>query len=97
MEITREIDAWLVAAIGLVGWAPFLPQIRFLLKVKEAKSISTGLLWGSFGMQAVILLHVMFGGDWKLALVYITGLTCLAIILCVTYYYRKWPGGRTAR
>jgi uncharacterized protein with PQ loop repeat len=96
MEFAREVVAWLVASIGLVGWVTFLPQIRLLLKVKEAKSISLGLLWGSFAMQAIILVHVAFAGDWKLALVYITGLMCLVVILSLTYYYRRWPGGRAA-
>lgn len=96
MEIFREVVAWLVATIGLSGWVIFLPQIRLLLRVKKADSISLLLIWGSFAMQATVLTHVLIQKviDWKLSVVFFTSLACHIIILILIHRYRKWPGGK---
>lgn len=95
MEVFGQVIAWLVVGVGLFGWLVFLPQIRLLLRVKEANSISLGLVWGSFGMQAIILVHAILQKDWHLTFAVGTSLACLAFTLFLIYYYRKWPGGRT--
>ena len=94
METFRTVVSWLVAGIGLVGWTVFVPQIRLLLKEKEAKSISLGLIWGSFAMQTLMFTHALLQNDWHLAFAMFTSLSCLVIVLALIYYYRKYPGGR---
>ena len=95
MDTFREIVAWLVAMIGFVSWIIFLPQIRLLIKVKTADSISLLLIWGSIVMQTTILLHILIQEviDWKLSIVFFTSVVCLSILLVLIYYYRRWPGG----
>ncbi len=97
MDIFREIVAWLVAVIGFTGWIVFLPQIRLLLKVKKADSISLLLVWGSVAMQATILIHILIQEivDWKLSVVFFTSIACQIVLLTLIYYYRRWPGGKT--
>ena len=96
MEILREILAWLVTVIGLMGWVIFLPQISLLLKVKKSDTISAGMLWGSFIMQIIILTHILLKPDidWGLSIVYFTNSACAVVLLSVVYYYRRWPGER---
>ena len=94
VDTLREAVAWLVAVVGLFGWIMFIPQIRLLLKAKEAKSISLGLIWGSFVAQSIIALHAVLQRDWHLTFAIATSLTCLAITLFLIYYYRRYPGGR---
>ena len=96
MDILREVVAWLVVAIGFAGWIVFLPQIRLLLKIKKADSISLLLIWGSFAMQMIILIHILLQSiiDWRLSVIYFTSLACHIVILFLIYYYRRWPGGR---
>lgn len=67
MDIFREVVALLVAAIGLVGWIVFLPQIRLLYEMKRAESVSLLFVWGSLAMQAVILVHILLQTyiDWR--------------------------------
>lgn len=94
METFSQVIAWLVVGTGFFGWLVFIPQIRLLLKVKESRSISLGLSWGTFGMQAIILMHAILQKDWHLTFAVGTSLTCLAIMLSLIHYYRKWPGGK---
>ena len=94
MELLDQIVSWLVVGIGIFGWIVFVPQIRLLLKQKEARSISLGLIWGSFFMQAIICAHGIIEKDWSLVFAMATGLVCLSIILILIYYFRNWPGGR---
>lgn len=95
MLVIREVVAWLVVMIGLVGWTVFLPQIHLLIKAKKAESISLGLMWGSFAMQTIILTHILLQPiiDWRLSIIYFSSLACHTIILFLIYYYRRWPGG----
>jgi len=95
MENFQQIISWLVVGIGLISWIMFLPQIRLLLKAKEAKSISLGLVWGSFITQFIIFIHTILQKDWQLSFAILTSLVCLVIIICLIYYYRQWPGGRS--
>jgi uncharacterized protein with PQ loop repeat len=96
MELFRAIMSWSVVIIGLTAWSAFLPQIKLLIKTKEAKSVSVGLFWISFGMQVTVLTYLIIQPsiDWKLALSYITCIICQVVIIGMIYYYRKWPGGR---
>ena len=94
MYIFREIISWMVVSIGFVSWVVFLPQIKLLLKEKEAKSISLGLVWGSFGMQLIMFTHTTLKKDWHLTFALGTSLACLIIILVLIYHFRKYPGGR---
>lgn len=96
MDIFREIMAWLVATIGLVGWTVFIPQIRLLIKIKKADSISLLLIWGSFAMQSTILTHILIQEiiDWKLSTVFFTSIACQFVILILIYHYRRWPGDK---
>ncbi len=96
MEIFREVIAWLVAGIGVVGWTIFLPQIKLLIRVKTADSISLLLIWGSFAMQVIVLIHILIQEeiDWKLSIIYFTSIACHTVILALIYYYRRWPGGK---
>ena len=95
MEQFREIVSWLVMGIGFVGWTVFIPQIRLLVKTKESKSISLGLIWGSFSMQAIMLTHTLLNKDFAMSFALGTSLICLSIIVVLIYYYRKWPSGRS--
>ena len=63
METFREMVALLVAGIGVFGWVVFLPQIKLLFRVKKADSISLLLVWGSFVMQIIVLLHILIQED----------------------------------
>ena len=94
MDIFRNIIALMVVGVGFVGWSVFLPQIRLLLKEKEARSISLGLVWGSFAMQVIIFTHTTLQKDWHLTFALGTSLICLVLVLALIYYYRKYPGGR---
>lgn len=84
----------LVVVAGLFGWLIFLPQIKLLLEVKKSESISLGLVWGSFAMQAVMFLQGILKKNWPLVLVMSTSLICLVIMLWLIYRYRRWPGGK---
>lgn len=94
MDTIGEFVAWLVIATGFVGWAVFIPQIRLLLKVKESRSISLGMAWGSFGLQATILTHALLKSDWPLVFSIGTSILFLSYLLCLIHYYRWLPGGR---
>ena len=96
MTTFREVVAWVVFLIGIGGWVVYIPQITLLIRKKESGAISFGLLWGSVAMKLTILLHLLIQikVDWRLALVYSTSIVCLAILLQLTYRYRRWPGGR---
>ena len=94
MELLRTVIDILMICIGLGSWVMFLPQIRLLWKVKEAKSITLWLVWGSFASQVVVLIHSLLQRDLLLTFAMATSLICLVIVLVMIYYYRKWPGGR---
>lgn len=96
MDIFREVVAWLVATIGLVGWFVFLPQIRLLYKTKQAESFSLLSMWASFAMTITILVHILLQRsiDWKLSITYFTGMALSIAFLSLVHYYRRWPGGR---
>lgn len=94
MDILRNIIELMVVCVGFVGWSVFLPQIKLLLKEKEARSISLGLVWGSFAMQVIIFIHTILKKDWHLTFAIGTSLICLTLVLRLVYYYRKYPGGR---
>src|SRR3989338_8633925 len=96
MDIFKEIINWLVVGTGLFGWLVFLPQIRLFLKVKESRSNSLGLLWGSVVIQVIILFHVILENDWQLTFAYVINLFFVGLLLFLTYYYRWWPGGRNS-
>lgn len=96
MDIFREVVAWIVVAIAFLGWISYLPQIKLLLKVKESKSVSLGLMWSGVGMQGMVLIHLLLQPkiDGKLVWVYITNLVCMFVVLYLIYRYRRWPGGK---
>ena len=94
MDIFSNIVSLMVLGVGFVGWTVFLPQIKLLYEEKEAKSISLGLIWGSFAMQAIMLTHTILRKDWYLTFAISTSLICLLIVLVLIYYYREHPGGR---
>ena len=94
VEDARAFVAWLAASMGLVAWMVFVPQIRLLLTEKKSDNISLRLVWGSFGLQAVLLLHAVFQLDWYMAFPLLTSLVCLVVVLKLIYRYRKYPGGK---
>ena len=101
-EILHHFDSYtfakivsiLVVVVGFTSWIVFLPQIKLLLKLREATSISLGLVWGSSIMQLIMIVHAIIGKDWPLVFALSTSLMCLLIIVVLIYYYRKFPGGR---
>ena len=96
MNLFREVIAWLVAASGIMCWIVFVPQVRLLIKIKKSDSISTGMLWGSFGIQMLIMIHLAMQSpiDWRFLSSYIMSFIGLLVVMYFVYYYRRWPGGR---
>ena len=94
MDLFQSIVSWLVASASLVVWALFLPQIRLLHKVKEARSLSLMTIYGSFTIQSLIFLHALLGNDYKLAFLQSTSMLFLGIVIFMIHYYRMYPGGR---
>jgi len=89
-----EIVNWLVVTGGLFTWVLFIPQIRLLLKTKRSDSISLGMTWGSFALQALILLQSLLLQNWFLSFTMGTSVTFLTITNVLIHYYRKYPGGK---
>jgi uncharacterized protein with PQ loop repeat len=94
-QISMVID-WLVATAGLFTWILFFPQIRLLLKVKDSRSISLGMTWGSWILQTLILVQSILHHNWSLALTMGVSVVCLTVTNAIIHYYRKYPGGRAA-
>lgn len=93
MNLETFVDGLVVVA-GFVGWIVFVPQIRLLLQMKKSDTISLGMVWGSFALQATIFFQGLLKKNWPLVFVMSTSLICLCIILFLIYRYRRWPGGR---
>ncbi len=83
----------LVVVAGFIGWIVFLPQIELLWEMKKADTISLGMVWGSFALQAILFIQGILKKNWPVVFMMSTSLICLCIILVLIYYYRQWPGG----
>lgn len=88
MPVTEIVDK-AVLAVGFFSWLLFLPQIKLLLKVKQSDSLSTVTVWGSFGIQRLILLQSALKENWELAFVMLINMICLAIVLVLIYRYKN--------
>lgn len=91
-----EVINWFVGISGLFTWILFVPQIRLLLKVKRSDSISLGMTWGSFALQALILIQSLLIQNWYLSFTMGISVLCLLITNIFIHYYRKYPGGRSS-
>ncbi len=94
-SVTQVID-WLVATAGLFTWILFFPQIKLLIKIKDSRSISLGMTWGSWVLQSLILTQSVLHQNWSLALTMGISVLCLTVTNVIIHYYRKYPGGRNA-
>ncbi|MCA9358047.1 hypothetical protein KC902_02175 [Candidatus Kaiserbacteria bacterium] len=94
-NITQVVD-WLVATAELFTWLLFLPQIRLLIKVKDSKSISLGMTWGSWILQVLILTQSILHQTWTLAFTMGMSVFFLSITIVCIHYYRIHPGGKPA-
>ena len=92
-EIIQATD-WLVATAGLFTWLLFLPQIKLLIKVKDSKSISLAMTWGSWVLQIFILTQSVLHQNWTLAFTMGISVSFLSITIGCIHYYRKYPGGK---
>lgn len=94
MEAFESVINWLVLISGFFIWLLFVPQIRLLLKHKEAQTNSLALLWGSFVIQVLVLIQVALQANWQLAFVQAVSISGVTITVCLVHYYRRFPGGR---
>lgn len=92
-ELVQVFD-WLVATAGLFTWMLFLPQIKLLIKVKDSRSISLGMTWGSWGLQILILIQSLLHQNWSLTFTMSISVFFLSITNGCIHYYRKYPGGK---
>ena len=72
----------------------FVPQIRILLKQKNSEGISLLLLNGSFWFQFWGILDVINLGSTPHIFMYAISMFFLGITICLTVYYRIFPGGK---
>ena len=86
---------WLVGISGLFTWVLFVPQIRLILRLKREDTISLGMTWGSWVLQALILAQSLFLQNWSLSFTMAVSVFFLTITNVLIHYYRKYPGGRT--
>jgi len=93
LSITQAID-WLVGVSGLFTWLLFLPQIKLLISLKDSKSISLGMTWGSWVIQVLILTQSILYETWTLAFTMGVSVLFLTITNGCIHYYRTFPGGR---
>lgn len=84
MNLEIFVDGLVVVA-GFVGWIVFVPQIRLLLQMKKSDTISLGMVWGSFALQAAIFIQGILKKNWPLVFVMSTSLICLCIVLFLIY------------
>jgi len=84
----------LVVVAGFIGWIVFLPQIELLWEMKKADTISLGMVWGSFALQAILFIQGILKKNWPVVFMMSTSLICLCITLFLIYRYRRWPGGQ---
>lgn len=91
--VTGAID-WLIGMAGLLTWILFLPQIRLLISVKDSKSISLGMTWGSWVLQVLILTQSVLHQNWTLTFTIGMSVLFLTITNALIHYYRFYPGGR---
>jgi uncharacterized protein with PQ loop repeat len=94
MEIFKYVVSWLVAFSGFFIPLLFYPQIRLLYKEKLSNSLSLGMIWGSFLIQACVAIDAFFNENYKLMFLQLVSLVCLTIIISQAHYYRAFPGGR---
>ena len=97
MATFEEFVSGLVILVGLVGWVVFIPQIRLLTKIKDSRSISLGMIWGSLLMQIILFTNSFLRKDWPMAFTMLTSLSFLFFTICLVHYYRRWPGGQKAQ
>lgn len=95
MNLEMFVDGLVVVA-GFVGWIVFVPQIQLLWRMKKSDTISPGMVWGSFALQAILFIQGILKKKvhWPVVFVMSTSLICLCITLFLIYRYRRWPGGR---
>lgn len=93
MNLEMFVDGLVVVA-GFVGWIVFVPQIQLLWRMKKSDTISPGMVWGSFALQAILFIQGILKKNWPVVFVMSTSLICLCITLFLIYRYRRWPGGR---
>jgi uncharacterized protein with PQ loop repeat len=94
LTITQAID-WLVGVTGLFTWLLFVPQIKLLISIKDSKSISLGMTWGSWVIQVMILAQSILHETWTLAFTMGISVLFLTITIGCIHYYRAFPGGRS--
>jgi hypothetical protein len=70
----------------------FLPQYRLLWKIKDSRSISTGLYWISLGLQVVLFTDSILHGNREMIFAFSTSILAIVYLLILVYYYR--PRGR---
>lgn len=93
MSFVEAVDLS-VAILGFFTWALFVPQIKLLIKEKNSRSISLGMTWGSWAIQALILIQSVLHQNWSLVLTMGISVIFLTITNALIHYYRVFPGGR---